>query len=417
MKQAIYTLILLAAATPLSADWTLPHGDARNSGVASANIGAAYHQLWEMPIRCVTEPPIIARGRVYVMTERRELEAVDCRDGVTRWRFPLTKNWKASREGFGGRILDAPPPAVMGDRVFGSVSTFFEGRFVALDAGTGALVWEHRSPFTAVGGVSTRGAVLSAPVFWRDRVVIRTQNGFTALRISDGKELWNVLIDREGFDVSALSAHPAVGGDVLYLGGDLGIAYAIRLRDGKRIWSFETLARERKRVPGLRQNQLVVGRCAPLLVGDQVFFSDGKGNVYALVAASGKKQWQLQCGNVWQLAAGGKALYVVASSGLIEVEAASGKIVRRYSPPGGIWSCTISSGRAVLSHDAETYPGIQVFDLRKWVTVWRDSSMGVRNGFAVSENSLFVAGYVGAPSRTGLRRMALRAYRTADTKP
>ena len=111
-----------------------------------------------------------------------------------------------------------------------------------------------------------------------------------ALDAETGAEVWRfqTKIITEDNDVGAGQAitAPGVNGfvdGVVYATGKDHIAYALNLRTGEQIWSFDTNA----------DSPTGVGiRSTPAIVGQRLYFGFGKG-VYSLDAITGAKMWRI----------------------------------------------------------------------------------------------------------------------------
>jgi len=66
------------------------------------------------------------------------------------------------------------------------------------------------------------------------------------------------------------------------LGGRDKLVHAVRMEDGKEVWTFAT----RSAVDA-----------SPLIVGDRVFAPSGDGNLYLLDLATGKEVWKFASGS------------------------------------------------------------------------------------------------------------------------
>jgi outer membrane protein assembly factor BamB len=183
-------------------------------------------------------------------------------------RPPFRRIWT-----FRGRALLEFPPAVAYGRLF---LPTFDGRFYALEAATGKVVWSHR---TGRCGWAT-------PAVWERRVYAT----FLGQRATCGKSV-------PGRD---------------------GIVVAYAAADGKVVW---------RRTTGLNES-------SPLVVGGLVYVGDWNGDVWALDARTGKTRWRTRVdGRVkGSLAASGGRVYVGAYDGRVyALDARSGKLVWRAS--------------------------------------------------------------------------------------
>jgi outer membrane protein assembly factor BamB len=181
-------------------------------------------------------------------------------------RPPFRRIWT-----FRGRALLEFPPAVAYERLF---LPTFDGRFYALEARTGKVVWSRR----------TNRCGWATPAVWERRVYVT----FLGQRATCGESV------------------PGRGGIV--------VAYAAA--DGKIVW---------QRTTGLNES-------SPLVLGGLVYVGDWNGDVWALDGRTGKTRWRTRVdGRIkGSPAASGGRVYVGAYDGRVyALDAASGKLVWR----------------------------------------------------------------------------------------
>ena len=110
--------------------WPVFRHDAGRSGCAHVTVPAAPSHRWSRPVGGDLTPPIVAGGNVYVACKQRfQLSCLDAETGAVRW--------QRTTEG----RLDSPPTWHEGRLVFGTSS----GHVVALDAGSGEMIWRFRA--------------------------------------------------------------------------------------------------------------------------------------------------------------------------------------------------------------------------------------------------------------------------------
>jgi polyvinyl alcohol dehydrogenase (cytochrome) len=166
--------------------------------------------------------------------------------------------------------------------------------------------------FNAKDTVTATPAVVDGTVFVGD-----WSGNFYALRLANGKPRWTRKIEPHGQVYAGQIVSSAAVADVdgvrtVYFGGGKTL-YALRARDGKTRWAFETGR------PGDRDDPTEI-ESSPVIVDGLVLFGtdvhnsrDGEpAGVYALDAASGEQRWFAQlaptegadatgagCGDVW----------------------------------------------------------------------------------------------------------------------
>ena len=157
------------------------------------------------------------------------------------------------------------------------------GEVVALDPDQkGALLW---TADLSAGRDTT--APVQVQILWggaadEQNVYYDTQAGtVAAVRLSDGKVLWNVPITpspahlgpgkrpRKGLE-AAVSVIPGV----VFAGGWDGVLHALATTDGREIWSFDT-ARRFATVNGIAAKGGSLGAPGPIIAGGMLFLGSG----------------------------------------------------------------------------------------------------------------------------------------------
>ena len=162
------------------------------------------------------------------------------------------------------------PPAVAYGKLF---LPTWDGRFLALEASTGRVLWRHRSGRCGWG----------TPVVWR-RLVINTYIGHECASPIPGTD--GVIVayaQRSGavrwrFRLGPCESSPLVVGGLVYAGDWHGHVFALNARNGKPRWVFKR-RRRGQRLPVIRGRKDL-----HRLVYD--------GHVYALNARTGRQVWR-----------------------------------------------------------------------------------------------------------------------------
>ena len=331
--------------------WSQPGGVANNSP-GHLMLGGALKNAWSADAGTgssfygkLTASPIVYDGKVYTLDAAGTVTAFATGGGAAAWRASTTPQGEKDQEGFGGGL------AADGGRVY--AGTGF-GQVVALDARSGKKLWEKtvgapvRSSPTAVGervfvlttegavfclsgadgselwnfrGNAERASILSnaSPAVEGEVVVVPFPSGdIVALRITDGKALWSDSLarTRTASSLTAMSdaARPAIDGGTVFAVGHAGRMIAVSYKTGERLWSLT--------VPSIQ---------APYVAGDSVFVVDTGGQLMAITRREGKIQWtaRLPGSATWSgPVLAGNRLWLVSSKGqLVDVEAQTGKVV------------------------------------------------------------------------------------------
>ena len=239
----------------------------------------------QLPAQTFTAP-LVAGGRVFVMTGDRAVMAFD---GETGYRL-----WNQQRQGEPLVLQASGLLTAVGDTLVAGLS----GRMVGFDPDTGAIRWE--APLATprgsndverlvelLGGVSREGNVLCARAF---------QAAVGCVDASRGALLWT------------RPAHGAqgIGGDAeaLYGSESNGTVQAWKRADGAPLWTHEQL----------RYRSLT----APLVLGRSVVIGDETGQVHLLSREDGAPLNRLSTDSSGVAAtpvAAGKTLVVVTRQG------------------------------------------------------------------------------------------------------
>lgn len=313
------------------ADWPLPGGNAEQS-IEHTDAAPAFQVAWRRDIgkkttrsQFITAPPVAAGGRVFTMDAEAMVVATDGRTGAQVWRSNLTP--KTLRDGRDGRtsnlnIFSKGPRLDV--KTFGGGIAYADGkifvasgfRFVAaIDANTGALLWRtfvdspiHAAP-TVVGGrvfaLSTASELLTfdaatgvagwdhqglvepsrilqatSPAVSGETVVAAFASGeLTALRTTNGNELWSGNLTRVSRTTALSEIRDIPGRPVIYKGDVLagshsGVFAAVDFRTGEVRWELP-----------------IVTIANPWAAGDVVYTVSKAGEVICIARQSGQVYW------------------------------------------------------------------------------------------------------------------------------
>lgn len=213
-------------------------------------------ELWRKRLSAASyTPPLVAGGRVFVMTADRALTAFDAQDGRQLWHQQRTGESLVLRQ---AGVLTA-----VGDTLLAGLS----GRLVGMNPDNGAVLWE--APLASPRGTNDveRLVDLVGPMYREgSEICARTfQASVACVDAASARLLW---------------AQPArgaqgVGGDAERIVGaeGNGTVIAWRRADGSRLWSTDRLQ--------LRK------LTAPLLLGRSVVVGDDNGLVHLLSKEDG----------------------------------------------------------------------------------------------------------------------------------
>ncbi len=166
----------------------------------------------------------VAEGRLHATTGRGDVIALDAVKGGVVWR----------------RTLDLPvrsSPMIADGRVF--VVTIGQ-RLVALAADDGRELWSHQAR-----AVATSVLAAPAPAYAAGFVFAGFGSGdVAALRAETGDVVWSDSIPALGsrdsdIAIAAITAMPVIGGDQVFFFGQGGLLIADDLHTGRRLWEKE----------------------------------------------------------------------------------------------------------------------------------------------------------------------------------
>ena len=247
--------------------------------------------------------PVVAEGRVYAMDAVGTVSALDLGSGRRIWQVELAPEDEDDGYFGGGLAFD-------GGKVF--VATGF-ARVYALDAATGATAWEHR----------VSAPVRAAPTVTEGRVfVITLDNQLFALSADDGRELWTHSGIAEAAGVVG-GASPAVAGNIVVAPFSSGEIFAIRVENGRVVWSDSLSTIERSNA--LTALSDISGR--PVIDRDLVIATSHGGRTLAIDLRRGVRAWELDAGGTadpW--VAGSVVFLVTADARLVAVSRNDGRV-------------------------------------------------------------------------------------------
>lgn len=342
-------------------DWAMFHGDAAHTGVAadevSPELGLAWSHRSEGTI--LTSSPAVVDELVYVGVRDEDAAAgnsvlaVDLATGQERWRTSTNAQVQAS-------------PAVADGLVYtGSI----RGTLYALDAATGAVVWE----LDVRSGPLGLAWMYQSPTV-ADGVVYQAYSSqaegtpLVALDATSGNELW-----RTGSLGGSFLPHSfaAVGDDHVYVGAGGGTISAVDPDDGQVVWQASPAGGWMRSTPMYAHGKVLMNYQGDQLValdadtgavawryrspGDSFLFGNGTasvpavadgtayvgfadGSVSAIDLESGSLQWTQRTGD-----------------GVISSPAVSGGYLYVGSNDGHLYGLDRATGQPLWDHEIGTW--------------------------------------------------------------
>jgi outer membrane protein assembly factor BamB len=254
--------------------------------------------------------PVVSETRVFAMDADAMVTAYDPENGRRLWSKNIAPDEEEDGNWGGGIAYDA-------GRVY--AATGF-AQIVALDAETGEIVWRH----------NVSGPMRAAPTVFEGRLFAVTKDNRTfALDTVDGTELWS----HSGIEeVAGLlgAASPAVDGDTVVVAYSSGELFALRVENGRQLWS-DSLAAIR-RVDAVSALADILGR--PVIDRGRVYAISHSGRMVAIDAVSGRRVWETALGGVNQPWIAGEFLFVLTNNAEVAAVTTRDGLVRWITPIG-----------------------------------------------------------------------------------
>jgi len=284
----------------------------------------------------ITSTPIVVNNRVYAMDGGSLVTALDATTGKEIWQFDVRPKDDGSRA-FGGGVAFA-------DGVL-YVTTGF-AQIVALDATAGKELWRTALP----------SPMRDAPTVSDGRVfAVTIENELYALAASDGHKLWSNSGIPETADLLG-GASPVVEGEVVVVPYSSGELVALRVENGRVIWT-DNLAATR-RFDAI--STLADIRGQPVIDRGRVFAIGHSGRLVSIDLRTGERVWEQEISGEAMPWVAGDFIYVLSSEGdVLCLTRADGRVrwvttLDRYENPEKkrrpiLWSGPVLAGdRLVL---------------------------------------------------------------------
>lgn len=290
-----------------NADWTHRAGSARNAPLHPA-LGAAPRLAWSARIGAgddrrhrIAADPVVASGRIFTLDSRATVAAVST-GGQLLWTRDLTPAGEREDDASGGGL------ATDGARVF--ATTGF-GRLAALDAATGAVIWEQR-----LGAAATAAPTVADGTVY----VVSNDSRAWAIDAATGRIDWDVAGTPSASGVVGRAA-PAVGDRLVLLPSPSAEVVAVLKLSGLRVWVAPISGQRRGRVYARITD--ITGD--PVVAGATVYVGNPSGRTVALDLNSGERIWSADEGAMGPVAVAGGSLFLVSDRNeLVRLDAATG---------------------------------------------------------------------------------------------
>ncbi len=298
-------------------DWTHRAGNARHL-MPHAALSSTPRLVWSARVGAgssrknrIAAAPVVADGRIFTIDAGTGVTATSTA-GATLWTTDLAASFdRGGGESAGGL-------ATAGNRVF---ATTGYGELVALDAGTGAVLWRQRVDSPISGAPATDGSA----------VYVSARDGSAwAVDAADGKVIWQV-VGTPGKAAYVGTAAPTIGDRAVIFpssGGDL--MAVLKIGGGTRIWQASLAGKRLGRAYALTPD--VTGDA--VIAGKTLYAGSGSGRTVAMSASSGERIWSAGEGALGPVAVAGGSIFLVNDEArLVRLDAATGEPIWSVEMP------------------------------------------------------------------------------------
>jgi outer membrane protein assembly factor BamB len=276
--------------------WTQPGGSPAKS-MGHPALGEQPQRAWSVSspggntrVR-LGAAPVIAGGRLYVVDVEGTVHAIDAQTGAKVWEKSTAKDGEGNAPArFGGGV------SVEGERLY---ATNGLGDVVAMNIADGSEIWRAKP------GGPLRGA---PTVALGDVFVLSQDNQLFALSAADGKTTWNQSGSLETQGVFGVAA-PAVAQGTVVAGFSSGELNAYRYENGRTLWG-DSLSRTSMSVS---VSSLADIDAEPVIDQGRVYAVGQGGRMVALEIVSGQRLWEQNISGISTPWVAGEWVFVVDS--------------------------------------------------------------------------------------------------------
>ena len=307
--------IAVGAAQSLG-EWSHRGGNARHTA-PNASLSANPARVWSVNIgsgnskrQRVSASPVVSNGLVFAMDSGTKLTAVST-SGAVQWSVDLTAGFDRGGDVSGGGL------AVQAGRVF--ATTGF-GELVALDAGSGAIVWRQRLDAPLTGAPAVEGNAV---------YVVGRDGSAAAVAVDSGRILWQVPGTTSASGMIGASS-PAIGDGEVYFPFASGEIAAVGKDGGERAWGAAVAGKR------LGRAYAVVGDITgdPVISNGVIYAGTAAGRTVAIEAATGMRIWTANEGALNPpLVVGGSVFVVNDEARLVRLDGGTGDVIWSVEMP------------------------------------------------------------------------------------
>lgn len=258
----------------------------------------------------VSAAPVVAGGMVFTMDSRDFVQATSTA-GAAVWTASLAAEFDRGGQVSGGGL------AVEGNRLY---ATTGYGELVAMEVGSGRVIWRQRLDSPATGAPAVSGGAVYA--------VGRDGSAF-AVNADDGKVLWIVPGVPSMTGVVGSAAPAVTDRAVIFPFASGGLVAALK-QTGLRVWDAPVTGQRTGR--GYQGLTDITGD--PVVVGGTIYVGTAAGRTAAIDAASGARLWTAVEGAMNPpLVVGGSVFVVNDEARLVRMDAATGAVIWAVEMP------------------------------------------------------------------------------------
>ncbi|HZS84091.1 MAG TPA: PQQ-binding-like beta-propeller repeat protein [Stellaceae bacterium] len=236
----------------------------------------------------ILAPPVVGGDRIFTLDSGSTVSAFERKTGRRVWDVDVAPEDAGKASGGGVAYADG--------RVF--VGTGY-AQVVALDAATGKEVWRQ----------NVMAPLRSAPTVADGRVfAVTVDNQLDVLSAADGHQLWTQSGTPETAGLLG-GASPAVEGDVVVVAYSSGELFALRVENGRQLWS-DNLALTR-RTDAISALADIRGR--PVIDRGSVYAISHSGRMVAIDLRTGERTWEQDIGGTETPWVAGDFIYLVTN--------------------------------------------------------------------------------------------------------
>lgn len=321
-----------------NADWAQPGGTPSNA-LQHVALSSQLKRVWSVDAGTgsstqgrLTASPIVSNGRIYVLDTQASLSAFSATSGKRLWTKSLAPNNEENDEGYGGGIAS--------DGRFVYATTGF-GNIMAMDAGTGELIWGKRID----------GPIRAAPTVADGRVYVASiSNEVFCLSAVDGSILWKFEGVAERSSLLS-STSPAVNNGVAVIPYTSGEIIGFGVTDGRPLWGDSLVSTGS--LSSLASLNDISGR--PVMEGNQVIAISHSGRMVAVNAQTGDRLWSRNVSGTQTPWIAGPHVFVITDDrSMLAVTRDEGRI--RWStklPDEQVWSGPVLAGGRLIAVSSE----------------------------------------------------------------